>query len=147
MVKEYAGDCSKSVQGRPIADAAGKEYWDSQWDRLLPPITPYGGPVFEQHSILFPYLSARGGKAIEIGCVPGNWMIYLNREYSYQVSGIDYSKHIDYVRDNLLYNGIQDARLFNADVFRFRPEEKHDLVFSFGFAEHFDEYEFSTSLE
>lgn len=120
-------------------DAAGKVYWDAQWDSL-PPIITYEGPGYEQHPVLYPYLSSQRGEAIEIGCVPGNWMIYLNKEYGYRVSGIDYSKHMDYVRENLRYNGIDDGELFNADLFQFDPEKKYDLVFSSGFVEHFDDY-------
>jgi len=125
---------------KQVNDAAGKAYWDSQWDNL-PPIITYEGPAYEQHPVLYSYLSSQGGgEAIEIGCVPGNWMIYLNKEYGYRVSGIDYSKHMDYVRENLRYNGIDDTELFNADLFQFLSEKKFDLVFSSGFVEHFDNY-------
>jgi methyltransferase family protein len=41
----------------------------------------------------------------------------------------------------LLYNGIDDSQLFNADFFEFVPAKKYDLVLSGGFAEHFDDYE------
>lgn len=67
-------------------------------------------------------------------------MIYLNKEYGYRVSGIDYSKHMDYVRKNLRNNGIDDAELFNADLFQFNPDKKYNVVFSSGFVEHFDDY-------
>jgi SAM-dependent methyltransferase len=124
-----------------MGDAAGKEFWDSAWSDL-PPQEPYQGPVFEHHRILNRFLArAGGGDAIEVGCVPGNYMIYLAKEFGYRVSGIDYSDKLPYVRENLRLNSIVDAELFDGDLFQFVPPRRYDLVFSSGFVEHFDDYE------
>jgi SAM-dependent methyltransferase len=125
----------------PAGDAAGKNYWNSIWNKL-PPVTLYEGPVYEHHSVLSRFLSnAGGGNAIEIGCASGNYMIYLNKEFGYRVDGLDYSDNMEYVRANLSYNGIQDAELFSADFFQTAPAKQYDLVFSGGFVEHFDNHE------
>jgi SAM-dependent methyltransferase len=122
-------------------DAAGKNYWNSIWKKL-PPVERYKGPVHEQHPVLSRFLShAGGGDAIEIGCGTGNYMIYINKEFGYRVDGLDYSDNMEYVRANLLYNGIEDSELFRADFFEFAPARKYDLVLSGGFAEHFDDHE------
>src|ERR1051325_6561309 len=124
-------------------DAAGREFWNSTWE-TLPPLHRYEGPVFEQHPVLARYLSgthSAGASAIEIGCVPGNYMVYLNKEFGYRVDGIDYSEKLDHVRANLEYNGIHNSRLFAGDFFDFVPPERYDLVFSGGFVEHFDDHE------
>lgn len=122
-------------------DAAGKNYWNSLWEKL-PPVERYDGPVHEQHPVLSKFLSnAGGGDAIEIGCGTGNTMIYINKEFGYRVDGLDYSDNMEYVRANLLYNGIQGAELFSADFFEFVPSKQYDLVVSGGFAEHFDDHE------
>lgn len=123
----------------PAGDAAGKNYWDSTW-KHLPPVRHYEGPVFEQHPVFAKFLSQTGGgEAIEVGCVPGNFMVYLNKEFGYRVDGLDYSDDLNYVRANLEYNGIHDAELFAADLFKFAPPRKYDLVFSSGLVEHFDD--------
>ncbi len=122
-------------------DAAGKEYWDSIWEEL-PPVERYEGPVYEQHPVLSRFLSnAGGGDAIEIGCGTGSYKIYINKEFGYRIDGLDYSDNMEYVRVNLLHNGIHDSELFNADFFKFVPTKKYDLVLSGGFAEHFDDHE------
>ncbi len=122
-------------------DAAGRYFWNSTWQNL-PPLHHYQGPVFEQHPVLAKYLfRTDGASAIEIGCVPGNFMVYLNKEFGYRVDGIDYSDQLDYVRANLEYNGIFDSKLFAGDFFEFSPSEQYDLVFSGGFVEHFDDHE------
>ncbi len=121
-------------------DLAGKKFWNESWSHL-PPIGPYEGPVFEQHPVLKPFLEAAGGgDAIEIGCVPGNWLVYLAKEYGYRVHGIDYSEHLGYVRENLIRNGINPVSLVQGDFFSYAPHERFDLVFSSGFVEHFDDY-------
>ena len=127
--------------GSTLHDAAGKDYWNSAWENL-PPIRPYEGPVFEQHAVLKKYLSkTRGASAIEIGCVPGNYMVYLNKEFGYRVDGIDYAGQLDYVRANLECNGITDSELYSGDFFEFVPTRSYELVFSGGFVEHFDNHE------
>lgn len=124
-----------------VQDAAGKAYWESVWSKL-PPIQPYGGPVFEHHPVLSRFLAnAGGGEAIEIGCVPGNYLVYLAKEFGYRVSGIDYSSNVGYVRENLKRNGIEPAGLFDCDLFTFTPPRLYDLVFSVGFVEHFDDHQ------
>ncbi|HEX4487998.1 MAG TPA: methyltransferase domain-containing protein [Terriglobales bacterium] len=121
-------------------DAAGTAYWDQVWDKL-PPVPTYPGPIFEQHPVFAKYLSKTNGDAIEIGCVPGNFMVYLHHEFGYRVDGLDYCGNMDYVRRNLQHNNIHDSNLFNADLFNFVSGKKYDLVFSGGFVEHFDNYE------
>jgi cyclopropane fatty-acyl-phospholipid synthase-like methyltransferase len=123
-----------------MADAAGREYWNSVWANQ-PPLEKYQGPVFEHHPVLSRFLTKAGGKdAIEIGCGPGDYMIYLAKEFGYRVSGLDYSDHMPLVRENLLLNDISGAELFHCDFFQFAPPRQYDLVFSQGFVEHFDDY-------
>jgi len=140
-------EASMSLQGKQQAprdlagDAAGRDYWNSMW-RELPPVERYEGPIYEQHPVLARFLSnAGGGDAIEIGCGTGSYMIYVNKEFGYRIDGLDYSDNMEYVRANLLHNGIHDSELFNADFFDFVPSRKYDLVLSGGFAEHFDDHE------
>lgn len=122
-----------------LEDRAGTQFWNERW-ASLPPFRPYEGAVFETHSVLKNFLRASTGRsAIEIGCVPGNYLVYLNKEFGYTVSGIDYSDRLDYVEANLAYHKVPVGRLINADLFKFVPDERYDLVFSHGFVEHFSD--------
>lgn len=121
-------------------DKAGRNYWNQRWAGL-PEFSPYEGPVFEQHPVIEPFLRGGEGKtAIEVGCVPGNWLVYLHREFGYTVSGIDYSDKLDYVKANLKYHEVAVGELYPADLFTFETPERFDVVFSSGFVEHFSDY-------
>jgi SAM-dependent methyltransferase len=124
----------------PAGDAAGSRYWEQVWANL-PASTLYAGPVFEQHPVLAKYIPKNGGDAIEVGCVPGNFMVYLHHEFGYRVDGLDYCGNLDYVRRNLRNNGIYDSNLYGADFFSFVPRQQYDLVFSGGFVEHFNDHQ------
>jgi hypothetical protein len=105
----------------PKDDIAGEAFRNARW-AALPPLQTYPGPIFEQHSLLARFIpKTKCGSAIEIGCVPGNWLVYLHKEYGYSGSGIDYSEHLEYVRHNLALNGIHPEALFHADLFSFAP--------------------------
>ena len=121
-------------------DKAGRDYWNERWAGL-PAFSPDEGPIYEQHPVLARFLRKSPGKhAIEIGCVPGNFMVYLAKEFGYRVSGIDYSDRLDYTRANLEFHGVPLGNLYQADFFAFKPPMQFDLVFSSGFVEHFTDH-------
>lgn len=121
-------------------DAAGTAYWNNTWN-ALGAFEKYTGPIHEQHPVLKRFLQGTTGDALEIGCVPGNFLVYLSKEYGYTASGIDYSDHLDYTRANLKFNGIEAKNLIHADFFMYQPRQLYDLVFSSGFVEHFEDHE------
>jgi 2-polyprenyl-3-methyl-5-hydroxy-6-metoxy-1,4-benzoquinol methylase len=121
-------------------DKAGRSFWNERWQGL-PEFSPYEGPVFEQHPVLEGFIAdGRGKTAIEVGCVPGNFLVYLAKEFGYTVSGIDYSDRLEYTRANLRYHSVAVEELHQADLFAFRPTRQYDLVFSAGFVEHFTDH-------
>jgi SAM-dependent methyltransferase len=127
----------------PVAiDKAGRSFWNERWAGL-PDFSPYEGPVFEQHPVLARFLAnGVGNDAIEVGCVPGNFLVYLAKEFGYRVSGIDYSDMLDYTRANLKFHGVPTGEFYQADLFKFEPPHQYDLVFSSGFVEHFTDHQF-----
>ena len=121
-------------------DQAGVAFWNERWANL-PPIGPYEGPVYEQHPLIEPYIRNGYGKTlVEIGCVPGNWLVYYAKEFGYRVSGIDYSDQIEYTRANLAYHEVPVDDLIHANFFEYQPTKQYDVVYSGGFAEHFADH-------
>ncbi len=78
--------------------------------------------------------------AVEIGCAPGRWLVFLNREMGYCVSGYEYLEAAaEKTRENLALCGVPAAqsKVITADFLRCEAEPQYDLVVSLGFIEHF----------
>jgi SAM-dependent methyltransferase len=118
-------------------DRAGPQYWDEVWRSSTP--QPYPGPIFTGHRVFGRYLRRDPSlRFLEIGCVPGNLMVYFAKHFGYRVDGIDYSSHGPLVEATLELNSVV-GRYFQADVFEFTTSDPYDVVFSAGFVEHFND--------
>ena len=108
-----------------------KSFWDSVWSNNNADLTNkiLFADIFNRYLEIDPTV-----KCIEIGCVPGRFLVYLHNKFEYQISGLDYSEHIDAMSNMFRNNGIDSYRLIKADFTKF------DVVCSFGFIEHFDNY-------
>lgn len=83
-----------------------------------------------------------GGTCFEIGFLPGHMLTYLSKHFGYSASGIDATPFDDSeVRARMTSNGAKVGKLFRSDFLTFQPEEKYDVVCSFGFIEHFADTE------
>ncbi len=116
-----------------------KQYWSSNFDKIsffkFPETIP-------QEKYLKKYLTRDSNKScIEIGAYPGYFLGYLTKKYGYQSTALDFLDESDFIIKNMEFNGIHDCKLINKDFLNWKPEEKYDLVCSFGFIEHFDNYE------
>lgn len=122
-----------SAPGR-LTDAA---YWEQHWaveHKFHPDRHIFDG-------VLRPLLP-RGGNYLEIGCAPGSTMAYFHRNYGYRVCGIDFVGAA-LVHDTMRRWDIRDYEVIDADFldYRFPQERLFDVVASFGFIEHFADFE------
>jgi len=75
---------------------------------------------------------------LELGCAPGRWLHYFNKEFGYKVSGLDNSPiGFKMTKENLKMLGVK-ANLYFGDVLNYKIEKKFDVIFSEGLVEHFD---------
>jgi len=118
---------------------ASKDKWESVWDGVkLPTIKK---PVYDIDQKLKLHLpNATKNSLIEIGCAPGQWMAYFNKNFGYHVSGVEYAEvAAATTMMNMKIQGI-DADVRVGDFFTYDfSEEQYDVVFSGGFIEHFRE--------
>ena len=65
------------------------------------------------------YLSKSNNKKIlKIGCAPGNWLIYFNKQFNYLPYGIEYTKcGCKVTKTNLKKNGV-DGKIICGDLFK-----------------------------
>jgi len=76
---------------------------------------------------------------IEIGCAPGRYLIFFNKEFNCDVSGIEYTNEgINMTKDNLKIENIP-INLINEDIMKLKTDRKWEIVFSAGLIEHFKE--------
>jgi SAM-dependent methyltransferase len=82
-----------------------------------------------------------GKTFIEIGGFPGTMSIYFHKKYNCTVSLLDFYIDKEMIDRMEQTNNIPKATIecIECDFFDFRPECLYDIVFSFGFIEHFDD--------
>lgn len=80
-----------------------------------------------------------GGTYLEIGCSPGTTLVNFHKTFHYAVAGIDFS-NVSVTLDTLERYGVP-GRVIEADFTTLKLEEQFDVVASFGFIEHFTNYE------
>jgi SAM-dependent methyltransferase len=82
-----------------------------------------------------------GKKALEIGCAPGKWIIFLEKERGYLMDGCEYlHSAVITTEKNLAMNGLSHSRVYEGDFLTCDfGEQKYDLIISLGFIEHFND--------
>jgi len=81
-----------------------------------------------------------GRSAIANGCYPGRYLAVLGR-LGYEVNGIDYCKQVEDMPAALKEMCCRVGAFWKTDFEHFSPERQFDVVASFGFLEHFDNFE------
>lgn len=116
-----------------------KEEWNRFWSMYKPKPKIVNSvlfeDIFEKYLVYDPEL-----RCIEIGCVPGNFLIFLHKRYGYKIYGIDYSDYIGIAEENMKVNGVKRYKIFREDFLLWRTNLRFDIVCSFGLIEHFTNY-------
>jgi 2-polyprenyl-3-methyl-5-hydroxy-6-metoxy-1,4-benzoquinol methylase len=120
------------------ASVLDQSFWDGFYENL--PL------IYDPEKIEFRDLFARylkpGGTCFEVGCYPGNFLIYLGQTFGYTVSGIDMTPHIrDRLPEHFSRNKVQVGHFYQGDFLSFETDETFDVVCSFGFIEHFTNFD------
>lgn len=128
-------------------DKAGKDYWDSVWQRRPPP--PVVGAAGERGYVdrgfeklfhrIFEGIDTAGRRLIEVGCANSTWLALLAREFGFRVAGLDYSEIGCEQARHVLAAARVEGEIVCADVFEppARLLSLFDVAISFGVVEHF----------
>jgi len=114
-----------------------KSFWESKKDLIF-----YLKPDYVFGDILAGLIKKNGIKtAIELGGFPGYYSIYLKKYEHLTTTLFDYYVHEGLVKELLEKNGLKDGdiNIIESDLFNYTPQEKYDLVLSFGLIEHFND--------
>jgi SAM-dependent methyltransferase len=119
-------------------DAAGKSFWNSAWSNAKP--MAYEGPVFQFSHLARKFIpDGSGKKAIELGAMPGNHLVYFHKVFGFHVTALDYVSDTSLLRNTFDKNNVTEYEIFNCDLFSVDIQSNFDLVFSSGLVEHFDD--------
>ena len=113
-----------------------KEYWDNYWSNYRYDKIPKK-VVFEK----FMPMLVKGENFIEIGGFPGVFAACFYQRGIRDVTILDFYINKDIVRNFEKINGLPEEaiRCIESDFFAFSSDKKYDVVFSFGFIEHFED--------
>ncbi|MEW6659496.1 MAG: methyltransferase domain-containing protein [Thermodesulfobacteriota bacterium] len=117
--------------------------WEKLWEDPRSPrrylTLPHGfEPILEKYLPRSP--AGRALEFLEIGCYPGRFLYYFAKEFGYRVAGVDFVAETAEITAWLAELGVE-AQVVAGDFFHFQPQRTYDVVASFGFVEHFPNWE------
>ncbi|MDR0972944.1 MAG: class I SAM-dependent methyltransferase [Prevotellaceae bacterium] len=117
---------------------ANKETWKNYWMNANYAKAPKH-PIYEQY---IPKVSPNG-RFIEIGGFPGTHACYFYKHVCRNVTLLDFYVDSDIIHSVEERNQIPVGTIhtIEADFLKFSTSEKYDIVFSYGFIEHFKNIE------
>jgi 2-polyprenyl-3-methyl-5-hydroxy-6-metoxy-1,4-benzoquinol methylase len=122
-------------------DLIDQEEWDRQYAGLAFSETPGDHPIRKWIDDHFRVGDGLGKTCLEIGCFPGRYLELFGAK-GYRLEGIDLTPR---VRDDLpawlKSRGCSVGAFYCADFRDFQTKKQYDVVCSFGFIEHFMEWE------
>ena len=111
-----------------------QKYWNDVCENIAMVYKPHNielKEVFDRHL-------KRGGTCFEVGSYPGRYLIYLSKRFGYSVSGIDATPLVlSLMPEHLKSHDVKVDNLYHGDFMTSNFKYKYDVVFSFGFIEHF----------
>lgn len=113
-----------------------RSYWHSHSENLIPV-----GKHNEIRKWLLKYIPEGNGDCFEIGCMPGTYLTVFG-ELGYRLNGLDYVGNVDTDLPIFLNSlGYRVGEFYKVDFRDFKPLKKYEIVCSFGFIEHFVDWE------
>ena len=77
---------------------------------------------------------------IEIGCFPGRYLTIFG-DKDIEVNGLDFIPQVELLKTTFEENGYKTGDFIDADFTAYSPKRKYDCVASFGFIEHFKNWD------
>jgi 2-polyprenyl-3-methyl-5-hydroxy-6-metoxy-1,4-benzoquinol methylase len=115
-----------------------QDYWEKHWQQYTE-LDDLGGGC-ELFDDVAPFLPPGEGKTFfEVGCAPGRILADFCGRLGFTAHGLDFASDPEVIERNLGKAGIKVGKVHRADFFSWQPEERYDVVASFGFIEHFDD--------
>lgn len=109
------------------------------------PFDPRRPGFRDVHRFLEDNLPKGNARVLEVGCYPGRYLWYFSQVFAYEVCGLEYVPALAIAaRQNLRESGVSNGEVVEGDFFSdeaFSEIGEFDLVYSYGFVEHFEDTE------
>jgi len=115
-----------------------QNYWDNIWKDISLKTVPANHFTRKLIDTYIP--GNKGGSVIEIGCYPGQFLTLFG-EKGYVLNGIDLTPATEKLKELLISNGYKVGEIICGDFLAMKNDVKFDVVFSYGFIEHFTNYD------
>lgn len=115
-----------------------QSYWDHSYQGMEPSMAPEGDVLRTWLERTVPRPEGER-HALEIGCYPGRYLAVLGR-MGYVVHGIDLTPNVQQLDRYFRLMNLRTGKFRHADFLVHEPERRYDLVCSFGFIEHFQDW-------
>lgn len=123
-----------------MANRVSLEYWNHAYGDVMPQIALKSDPVRAWIESNIPKADGTNKKCIEIGCYPGRYLSVFG-ELGYELFGIDMTDKLEILPVWLNEQHYKVGSLIKMDFLDFKPKQKFDVVSSFGFIEHFTDWD------
>lgn len=125
-----------------------KNFWKAYWSSIKLPVVV--NLNFKNDRVIASTILKHlpkadyGRKMLEIGCAPGKWLVFFNKELKFHVTGLEYVEiAAKKTRENLKKCNIASSqyKVITGNFLSQKFDEKFHVVISLGFVEHFENYE------
>lgn len=116
-------------------DYVNQEYWDKSYEDLNLEFT-FDDSLVQLISKVLKLNGAGKGEVLELGCYPGGYLRVFG-DFGLCLNGIDTTPKVANLPAFFNSKGYCVGDFIRGDVFKYTPGKKFDIVCSFGFIEHF----------
>lgn len=114
-----------------------EKYWHENFATITP--HKFGETIYSK--ILKKYLPVNESfKCIEIGAYPGDILGWMCKYFKYSPVALDFLPEIKALQPLFDFNEIKNLKIINADFLKWNNLISYEVVSSFGFVEHFENY-------
>ena len=114
-----------------------KHFWESKKNLIFKV-----KPDYTFSAIMGSLIKKRNIKSvIELGGFPGYYSVFLKKYFDLDATLFDYYIHPKIIKKLLDHNdmSLSEIHIIEADLFTYQPQQKYDMVCSFGLIEHFSD--------
>ena len=119
-------------------DFVAQNYWDESYEKYVFSKTPESDPI---RQLLQKHLNGdKQTSVLELGCFPGRYLQVFG-EMGFALNGIDTTPRVEYDLPSYLNEQGFGVEIFiQGDALTHQFDQKYGIVCSFGFIEHFEEW-------